>query len=66
MKAMVITAFGGPEVFQEAELPTPQPGPSELLVHVKATSVNPVDYKIRQAGSWAQVQPPAVIGYDAA
>jgi len=66
MKAMLITAFGGPEVFKEADVPTPQPGPSELLVKVMATSVNPIDYKIRQAGTWAHIQFPAIIGYDAA
>jgi NADPH2:quinone reductase len=64
MKAMVITDFGGPEVFEERNLPEPVPGPTEVLVKVHATSVNPVDYKIRQAGSWAGIEPPAVIGYD--
>jgi NADPH2:quinone reductase len=66
MKAMLITAFGGPEVFRAADLPVPVPGPGQLLVRLLATSVNPVDYKIRHAGAWAQVKPPAVIGYDAA
>jgi len=64
MRAMVIKSFGGPDVFEAQDLPTPQPGPGELLVKVYATSVNPVDYKIRQNGTWAGVQPPAVIGYD--
>lgn len=64
MQAMVIQKFGGPEVFKKQEIPAPDPGPNEVLVKVHATSVNPVDYKIRQAGSWAGVQPPAVIGYD--
>ncbi len=64
MKAMVITRFGGPEVFAEQDVPTPRPRENELLVKVYATSVNPVDYKIRQAGSWAGVTPPAVLGYD--
>lgn len=64
MKAMIIRAFGGPEVFEPADLPVPVPGPTELLVRVHATSVNPVDYKIRRAGAWANVHPPAVIGYD--
>ena len=66
MKAMIITAFGGPEVFRRAEIDTPAAGPNELLVRVAATSINPVDYKIRRAGSWANVHPPAVIGYDVA
>lgn len=64
MQAMVITDFGGPEVFESRELENPTPGPNEVLVRVHATSVNPVDLKIRQAGSWAGVKPPAVIGYD--
>ncbi|MCU7492930.1 MAG: zinc-binding dehydrogenase [Ignavibacteria bacterium] len=64
MKAMVITAFGGPEVFEEKELPKPEPGIGELLIKVHASSINPVDYKIRMNGSWA-VTPPAIIGYDA-
>ena len=45
-------------------MPEPVPGPTEVLVKVHATSVNPVDLKIRQAGSWAGVEPPAIIGYD--
>ncbi|MEJ2634542.1 MAG: alcohol dehydrogenase catalytic domain-containing protein, partial [Calditrichia bacterium] len=65
MKAMVITGFGGPEVFKKTDLEKPVPGPNELLVKVYATSVNPVDYKIRKAGSWAGLELPAVIGYDA-
>ncbi|MDB4896050.1 MAG: NADPH:quinone oxidoreductase [Firmicutes bacterium] len=66
MKAMVITAFGGPEVFEQRDVPKPEAGPGEVLVRVKATSINPLDYKIREAGAWAGVQPPAVIGYDVA
>jgi NADPH2:quinone reductase len=64
MRAMVIKTFGGPEVFEERDMPKPKPGPNEVLVRVYATSINPVDYKIRQAGSWAGIEPPAIIGYD--
>lgn len=64
MKAMILTGFGGPEVFRQEEVPRPEPRAHEVLVKVHATSVNPVDYKIRRAGSWAGVKPPAVIGYD--
>jgi NADPH:quinone reductase-like Zn-dependent oxidoreductase len=64
MKAMIIKAFGGSDVFEPQELPKPQPGANQVLVNVHATSINPVDFKIRQAGSWAGVKPPAIIGYD--
>lgn len=64
MKAMVMTSFGGPEVFMEQDVPTPRPGDHDLLVRVHATSVNPVDYKIRRSGSWTGITPPAIIGFD--
>jgi NADPH:quinone reductase-like Zn-dependent oxidoreductase len=66
MKAMVIKDFGGPEVIEQRDIDKPEPGANELLVKVKATSVNPVDYKIRRNGKWAGIEPPAVIGYDVA
>jgi NADPH:quinone reductase-like Zn-dependent oxidoreductase len=65
MKAMLIGEFGGPEVFKAEEVGQPDLRPNDLLVKVHATSVNPVDLKIRQAGQWAGVKPPAIIGYDA-
>lgn len=64
MRAMFIRDFGGPEVFELRDVPRPEPGPGEVLVRVVASSVNPVDYKIRRSGRWAGVQPPAIIGYD--
>ena len=66
MKAMIIHAFGGPEVFQAGDWPIPVPQVNEVLVRVHAAALNAVDYKIRRAGSWAGVKPPAVLGYDAA
>jgi NADPH:quinone reductase len=66
MKAMIIRSFGGPEKLELAEMPKPTPGPKQVLVRVVATSVNPVDYKIRSSGEWAQVPMPAIVGYDAA
>ena len=66
MKAMIIREFGGPERFELAELERPVAGAGQILVRVRATSVNPVDFKIRRAGAWAQVPMPAILGYDAA
>jgi len=48
MKAALIEQYGGPEVIKIAEIDRPVPGPGELLIKVFATSVNPVDWKIRK------------------
>jgi NADPH2:quinone reductase len=64
MRAMVITAFGGPEVFEQREISRPEPGPGDVLVRVVASGTNPVEAKIRQYGTWAGITPPAVLGYD--
>jgi NADPH:quinone reductase-like Zn-dependent oxidoreductase len=44
--AVVATAFGGPEVLSLVEIPTPQPGPGEVRVDVRAVGVNPIDWKV--------------------
>ncbi len=64
MKAMVINRFGGPEVFELQELPTPKPGTKQVLVKVYATSANPVDYKIRRGTGRHPVKLPVVLGGD--
>ena len=43
MKAIVLTGRGGPEVLAPKEVPSPVPGPEELLVEVVATAVNRAD-----------------------
>ncbi|WP_339103097.1 zinc-binding dehydrogenase [Haloterrigena salinisoli] len=48
MTAHVIEEFGDPDVFERTTVDVPEPGPNEIRVEVVATSVNPVDYKIRQ------------------
>jgi NADPH:quinone reductase-like Zn-dependent oxidoreductase len=47
MKALFINSFGGPEVIQYGDLPDPVLGNNQVLVKVKAASVNPVDNLIR-------------------
>jgi NADPH2:quinone reductase len=64
MRAMIIPAFGGPDVFQIQDLPIPKPRAGEMLVRVIASGTNPVDAKIRTSGYWAKITPPAVLGYD--
>jgi len=66
MRAHVVESFGDPDSFVERELDRPDPGPNEALVAVEATSVNPVDYKVRRAGKPLAPDPPAVLHGDLA
>lgn len=51
MKAFFATAYGGPEVMRLGDLPEPVPRAGEVLVAVRAASVNPVDWKVRQGAA---------------
>lgn len=64
MKAVLIEQFGDPAVFKERELVRPEVIPGYVLVEVKASSVNPVDCRIRsgQAGGMAPVLPAVLHG----
>lgn len=64
MKAIVLTAFGGPQSFALRDVPTPMPQPGQVLVRVHATSINPLDYQIRR-GDYPDLVPlPAITGHD--
>ncbi len=52
------------EALMDFDLPTPMPRHHDLLVEIKAVSVNPVDTKIRRAGE--PLGEPRVLGFDAA
>ncbi len=67
MKAIVIENFGEPTVFQTADIPVPPVTPGHILIRVAATSVNPVDIKIRE-GAVADIAPdfPAILHGDVA
>ena len=43
MKAVCIHQFGGPEVLQYEEVPTPTPGPGQVLVKLAAAGLNYID-----------------------
>ncbi|MGZ8318515.1 MAG: alcohol dehydrogenase catalytic domain-containing protein, partial [Telluria sp.] len=47
--AAAVGQFGGPEQLHLRELPLPKPGRGEIVVRVKAASVNPIDTR-RRAG----------------
>jgi NADPH:quinone reductase-like Zn-dependent oxidoreductase len=68
MKAIVIHAYGGPEVLKLEEVARPEPKEDEILIRVIAASVNPVDAAIRQ-GYLARIigdKLPLIPGMDAA
>ncbi|MFE4604508.1 zinc-binding dehydrogenase [Kitasatospora indigofera] len=54
MKAIVISAYGGPEMLHVTELPDPVPGPGEVLIRVKAFGLNHAEAYMR-AGAWGEV-----------
>jgi NADPH2:quinone reductase len=67
MRAMVIDDFGEPDVFRQTELPCPDVPANHVLIRVAASSVNPVDTKIRK-GRLAAIAPdrPAILHGDVA
>lgn len=68
MKAITFDQFGSSSVLKITEIPTPIPKPDEVLIKLTHTSVNPVDWKIRE-GHIQQFLPhrfPIIPGWDAA
>ena len=54
MKAIVITAYGGPEVLAVTELPDPEPAADEVLIRVRAFGLNHAETYMR-SGNWGDV-----------
>jgi NADPH:quinone reductase-like Zn-dependent oxidoreductase len=68
VKAQLLKDFGGVDSFSMAEVPTPAPGPGQVLVRVAAIGVNSLECKIR-TGSLRHVFPtplPAILGKEIA
>jgi NADPH:quinone reductase-like Zn-dependent oxidoreductase len=68
MKAVRLHAYGGVDQLRYEDVPMPEPGPDEALVKVAATSVNPIDWKLR-SGAAKDRMPltfPAILGRDVA
>lgn len=70
MKAIILEQTGGIENLVIKEISTPAIGDNEVLVAVKAISINPVDYKVRGNEDVLTMiygaQRPAIIGWDIA
>jgi NADPH:quinone reductase len=66
MRAVLMTAVGGPDVLKLADVPEPRiTGEHDVLVRLRAAGINPVDYKLRAGGTIGGTLP-AVLGWDGA
>jgi NADPH:quinone reductase-like Zn-dependent oxidoreductase len=66
MRAAVMTRYGGSEALEVREMPRPEPGAGEVLVRQVASSMNPLDWKLRR-GKLRFLLPlklPAILGFD--
>jgi len=68
MKAIVVHQYGGPEVLKYEDAPRPEPKANEVLIRVKAASINPVDAAIRNGylKQFTGSNFPLILGMDAA
>ena len=64
-KAIRLHVHGGPEVLVLENVPTPDPGPAEILVHHEAVGVNFIDVYFR-TGAYKVPELPTTIGMEAA
>lgn len=64
MRAHLISEFGSSSVFKTVDIPTPELKPGHVLIEVKASSVNPMDYKVRGNGPPIAPELPAVLHAD--
>ncbi|MDQ0205728.1 NADP-dependent oxidoreductase [Alkalicoccobacillus murimartini] len=68
MKAVVINQYGNKEELKEQEVPNPQPGKDQVIVKLEATSINPIDWKLREGylKGMFDWEFPIILGWDAA
>jgi NADPH:quinone reductase-like Zn-dependent oxidoreductase len=68
MKSVVIENYGSKDELKEMEVPNPVPTAHQVVIEVKATSINPIDWKLRE-GYLKQMMPwqfPIILGWDVA
>ncbi len=68
MNAILYRRYGSPDVLASADIPKPSPGPGQILIAVRASSVNPIDWKLA-SGKLRFLMPlklPQVPGFDVA
>jgi NADPH:quinone reductase len=66
VRAVLMTAAGGPEVLKLEEVPDPEiTGDHDVRVRLRAAGINPIDYKLRSYGTFGNTLP-AILGWDGA
>ena len=68
MKAVVLHEYGPPKNLKYEDVPDPIPAEGEVLIRLAATSVNPIDYKLRSgaAKNRYHIELPIILGRDIA
>jgi NADPH:quinone reductase-like Zn-dependent oxidoreductase len=68
MKAAVLIGFGGVDQLEVRDMPEPTTGPGEVKIRNVATSINPIDWKLREGAKrpGMALDLPAILGRDAA
>ena len=68
MKAIVLKNYGGIDQLELRDVPDPTPAAGEVVVAIAATSVNPIDYKLRSGSARGRIplELPAILGRDIA
>jgi NADPH:quinone reductase-like Zn-dependent oxidoreductase len=68
MKAVVLHEYGGPDKLKYEDVPDPVASEGQVLVRIAATSVNPIDYKMRSGAAKDRfpLEFPAILGRDIA
>lgn len=66
MKAVQISRFGGPDILEIVEIPTPEPGPGQILLRTRVAGINFADTLMREDHYVMTPPLPAILGSEAA
>jgi NADPH:quinone reductase-like Zn-dependent oxidoreductase len=65
MKAVIMRAFGAPEILELSDVAKPTPGSGEVLIRIEAAGLNRLDHYVREGGVVPDLAFPHILGSDA-